>query len=181
MPPGAFIFIQTFIQCVTAVLDFQDVADIFGNKPRFAILGHNSNRGVLVDLYGFIHTIILPFCFVCRTAPCCPAVVVNEQKSCRERIEASLIYDSLENFKIEDINDKLIGLAVIYHSCIEAGLDPKYEFEYIASLSSYKFAKFLRDFIKRSPKDKSLKAFFLKSQRNINHEVEIFPSWTNSQ
>lgn len=109
------------------------------------------------------------------------ACSVNEQKSCRERIEASLIYDSLENFKIEDINDKLIGLAVIYHSCIEAGLDPKYEFEYIASLSSYKFAKFLRDFIKRSPKDKSLKAFFLKSQRNINHEVEIFPSWTNSQ
>ena len=32
-----FIFIQTFIQCVTAVLDFQDVADIFGNPSLVTI------------------------------------------------------------------------------------------------------------------------------------------------
>ncbi len=105
------------------------------------------------------------------------ACIYNEKRSSKDRILASLVYDAIEDFQEEDAKDKLVALAVIYHSCIAAGLDPNEEFEKVASLSSAKTAAFLRDFINRSQKDKSKKAFMLSSLKNKDGETEIFPSW----
>lgn len=101
------------------------------------------------------------------------ACTKNEQRPVRERISASLVYDAIEDFRDEDPRDKLVGLAVIYHSCLHAGLDPAEEFEKVASIASADMARLLRDFIGRRPEDKSLKAFMLKVVRNADGEAEI--------
>jgi hypothetical protein len=101
----------------------------------------------------------------------------NEKRSSRERILASLVYDAIENFREEDPRDKLVVLSVIYHSCLEVGLNPQNEFESIASISSEKVAIFFRDFIQRNPKNRSKEAFMLTTKKNSDGEIEIFPSW----
>ena len=72
------------------------------------------------------------------------------------------------------MREKLIGLAVIYHSCIAAGLEPQNEFEYAALLSSQKTANFFRDFISRKEADKSIQAFALTVCKNNEGETEIY-------
>jgi hypothetical protein len=101
----------------------------------------------------------------------------NEKRSCRERILASLVYDAIEDFREEGPRDKLVALSVIYHSCIEAGLNPQEEFESVASISSEKVANYFREFIQRNPEDKSKEAFMLKTKKNSDGETEILPSW----
>jgi hypothetical protein len=101
----------------------------------------------------------------------------NEKRSSRERILASLVYDAIEDFRGEGPRDKLVALSVIYHSCIEAGLNPQEEFESIASISSEKVANFFREFIQRNLEDKSKEAFMLTIKKNSDGETEIFPSW----
>jgi hypothetical protein len=103
----------------------------------------------------------------------------NEKRSSKERIIASLVYDAIENFRQEDFKDKLVAISVIYHSCIEAGFNPKDEFEFVASIASEKVARFLRDFLLRKKEDKSLEAFMLTTVKNLDGETEIFPSWMN--
>lgn len=98
----------------------------------------------------------------------------HEKHSCKERIRACLLYDSIEDLRGECLREKLIGLAVIYHSCIAAGLDPQDEFEYAASLSTQKTADFFRDFISRKEADKSIQAFALTVCKNNEEETEIY-------
>lgn len=98
----------------------------------------------------------------------------HEKHSCKEKIRASLLYDSIEDLRGECLREKLIGLAVIYHSCIAAGLDPQDEFEYAASLSTQKTADFFLDFISRKEKDKSIQAFALTVCKNSEGETEIY-------
>lgn len=98
----------------------------------------------------------------------------HEKYSCKEKIRASLLYDSIEGFWGEYLREKLIGLAVIYHSCIAAGFEPQDEFEYAASLSTEKTAGFFRDFISRKEKDKSIQAFALTVCKNNEGETEIY-------
>ena len=106
-----------------------------------------------------------PFRLACRQ---------HEKHSCKEKIRASLLYDSIEDLRGECLREKLIGLAVIYHSCIAAGLDPQDEFEYAASLSTQKTADFFRDFISRKEEDKSIQAFALTVCKNTEGETEIY-------
>lgn len=101
----------------------------------------------------------------------------NEKRSRQERILASLVYDSIEDLRDGDLRDRLVGISVIYHSCIEAGLNPEEEFEKVASISSEKTAIFLRNFIHRKPEDKSKEAFMLKTAKNSDGETEICPFW----
>lgn len=98
----------------------------------------------------------------------------HEKHSCKERIRACLLYDSIEDLRGECLREKLIGLAVIYHSCIAAGLEPQNEFEYAALLSSQKTANFFRDFISRKEADKSIQAFALTVCKNNEGETEIY-------
>lgn len=107
------------------------------------------------------------------------ACSINERYSPIEKIQASLIYDSIEDLRQEDVKDKLVALAVIYHSCLAAGLDPQRQFEEVALISSPKIAGLFRSFINRSVEDKSMEAFLLVAYQNADGETEIFPSWIN--
>lgn len=102
---------------------------------------------------------------------------INERYSPIDKIQASLVYDSIEDLRQEDPKDKLVALSVIYHSCIAAGIDPQAQFEEVALISSPKIALMLRDFIKRKDEDKSMEAFLLAAEKNSDGEIEIFPSW----
>ncbi len=86
---------------------------------------------------------------------------LNDALSSEERIKASLIYDSIEDFKY-DGRENLVGLCIAYHSALEANLDPKLLFEDVAKISSDRVAVFIRQFLSRTDEDRSLKAFLLK-------------------
>ena len=101
----------------------------------------------------------------------------NEKRSCRERILASLLYDSIQNLRYGDIRESLIGLAMLYHSCIIAKLNPREEFEYVASISSPQVEEFFLGFINRKPNEKSMKAFCLATKINSDGETELLAPW----
>ncbi|MGH8398255.1 MAG: hypothetical protein ACRETA_08435 [Gammaproteobacteria bacterium] len=101
------------------------------------------------------------------------ACVKNELHSSRNRVIALLVYESIENFKQVDPRDKLVALAVIYQSCLVAGINPDKLFEEVASISTLKSSVFFRDFIKRKTEDKSLEAFMLTRHKNADGEIEI--------
>lgn len=107
------------------------------------------------------------------------ACKINERYLPIEKIQASLIYDSIEDLRQEDVKDKLVALAVIYHSCIAAGIDPQKQFEEVALISSPKIANLFRGFINRSDENKSMEAFLLVAVQNSDGETEIYPSWMN--
>lgn len=104
----------------------------------------------------------------------------NETHTCRERAIALLAYEAIMDLRHSDPRDELMTLAVVYHGCLAVGIDPKNLFGEVASVSSPRTARFLRDFIKRSPEDKSLEAFMLIVEKNVNGESEIVPSWTKT-
>ncbi|MCX8511137.1 MAG: hypothetical protein ORN83_05205 [Chthoniobacteraceae bacterium] len=97
----------------------------------------------------------------------------NERYSCEERIMSTLVYDSIEDFKREEIREKLIVWAVVYHSCREIGMDPCEAFIQVAEISSPRTAQALLDFIKRLEVDKSMEAFGLSRKLNSDGESEI--------
>jgi hypothetical protein len=73
------------------------------------------------------------------------------------------------------IREKLVALAVIYHSCIFAGLDPIREFKMAAVIAPAGVCKMLQDFIERRQEDKSAEAFMLAVSKNRDGEMEIRP------
>jgi len=101
----------------------------------------------------------------------------NERYSCDERALAILIYDAIENAKKEDIREKLVGWALVYHSCLAAGIVPEELFKRAASVSSPGMAQMMTDFINRPKEYKSMKAFDLISRTNSDGETEFKPSW----
>ena len=105
------------------------------------------------------------------------ACLKNEKYSCVQRVLASLVYDAIENLKNEDSREKLVVWAVVYHSCIAAGLIPQELFKRVASVSSQEIARLMTDFIGRRIEDKSMEAFMLISKTNSDGETEILPSW----
>ena len=101
----------------------------------------------------------------------------NERYSCGERNLAILVYDAIENLKKEELREKLVGWANVYHCCLTAGIVPEELFRRAASVSSPRMAQMMMDFINRSKKDKSMEAFDLISRTNSDGETEIKPSW----
>jgi len=85
------------------------------------------------------------------------ACVASGERSCEERIRASLAYDSIENFQ-EDWRENLTSMCRIYHSAILAGMDPDGLFREIAALSSARGASMIIGFLERNEKDRSLEA-----------------------
>ena len=100
------------------------------------------------------------------------AVSLPGERTCEERIRASLIFDSIGEYKAPDFRETLIGFCLIYHSAIEIGLDPKKLFEEVAQISSPNFAIELKRFIDRSEEDKALEAFGLK--RIIEKDGKVY-------
>jgi hypothetical protein len=101
----------------------------------------------------------------------------NERYSCEERLLAALIYDAIENLKKEELREKLVGWANIYHCCLAAGMVPEKLFRRAASVSSQSMAELMTAFINRPKEAKSMKAFELISRTNSDGETEIKPSW----
>jgi len=80
------------------------------------------------------------------------------EPSCEERIRISLIYNAIEDFRM-DWRDNLVALCVSYHSALAVGLNADALFEEIAGLSSTRGADMIRSFVCREPELKSLAAF----------------------
>lgn len=97
----------------------------------------------------------------------------NEKWTCQERIEASLLYSVIAANSISDYREELIAMAVIYHSCVVAALNPYDIFRKIAEISDLKSREFFLGFLDRSEENKSLAAFFLKAKNNNDGEIEI--------
>jgi hypothetical protein len=100
----------------------------------------------------------------------------NERYSCDERILATLVYDAIENLKNEDLREVLIIWAVVYHSCLAAGIVPEELFRRAASVSSPNMAPLMMQFVNRPEEHKSMEAFKLISRTNSDGEIEIKPS-----
>lgn len=101
----------------------------------------------------------------------------NERYSCDARLLAALVYDAIENGKNEESREKLVAWAVVYHSCLAAGIVPEELFRRAASVSPPSIAQMMMDFINRPEEAKSIKAFELVSRTNADGETEIKPSW----
>ena len=101
----------------------------------------------------------------------------NERYTCEERIAATLIYDAIENFSSENIRDKLVAWAVVYHSCLAAGIVPEEQFSRVASIASPEVYQAMMDFVNRPREDKSMGAFMLVKRTNMDGETEILPLW----
>jgi len=101
----------------------------------------------------------------------------NERYSCDERLLAALVYDAIEDLKKEELREKLVGWANVYHCCLAAGVVPEELFRRAASVSSPSMAQMILDFINRPEEHKSMKAFDLISRTNSDGETEIKPSW----
>ena len=97
----------------------------------------------------------------------------NESYYPKDKIVALLAATSLQDLRDQDWRDELVGIAIIYHSCLLVKVSPKEVFEHVASASSPKTAKFIRDFYQRDQKDKSLEAFGLQIVMNPDGEKEL--------
>ena len=100
-----------------------------------------------------------------------------ERYSCDERLLAALVYDAIENGKNEEVREKLVGWANVYHCCLAVGIVPEELFRRAASVSSPSMAQMMIDFINRPEEAKSMKAFEFVSRTNSDGEIEIKPSW----
>jgi hypothetical protein len=109
------------------------------------------------------------------------ACSIGEQLSCRRRIEASLLYHVISANQALGGRERLVALAVIYHSCIFAGLDPIREFKVAAAIAPAGIHRMLEDFLERRDEDKSAEAFFLLVRKNRDGEIEIRPNWTSAK
>jgi hypothetical protein len=88
-----------------------------------------------------------------------------KDRSCEERIRASLIYASLMNH--DDYRDVLIWLALIYHSALKSGINAVVLFKEIADISSPIAASLIHSFINRDPNEKSLSAWCLAEEPSV--------------
>jgi hypothetical protein len=95
-----------------------------------------------------------------------------EERSCEERIRASLIFASLMNDY--DYRDVLWLLAPIYHSALKSGINADFLFDEISNISSPIAASLIHSFLKRNPNSKSLSACGLKEVPTIQG-VKIIP------
>lgn len=105
------------------------------------------------------------------------ACQAGEQHSSLDRIEASLVYYSLESSD-QNKRENLIAFCVIYNSCLFAGLNPEDIFNRVGKASGIEIESIFQSFLKRNAEDKSLDAFLLTSVKNKNGEIEIKTNWS---
>lgn len=86
------------------------------------------------------------------------------QRSCYERIRASLTYYAIVNFELdkEDFRQDFMGIAIYYHALREIGHDPAILFEETAQMACPDIARLLRRFITEKEENKSLDYFGIK-------------------
>lgn len=116
----------------------------------------------------------------------------NEMKSPTERIKASC-FSLLASWSHIDIRDWLVAIAVIYHSIIEAGMDPNVELRKVIAVSPSDIGGEINRFLLRASADRSLEALLLlrvktmtmksRSGRRICLRVNIMDNnyWPNGR
>lgn len=124
-------------------------------------IGHRESMRKKWD-YGYAWKFPNPFRLSCR---------IGERYDPLDRIEASLVYDSFEDAPLT--REHLVDLAIIYHSCKLAGIDPSVPFIKVAQASSENVALRLLGFLQLNDNGKSLEAFMLTPQKDKNGEWEI--------
>lgn len=112
--------------------------------------------------YGYAWKFPNPFRLACR---------IGEKYEPQQRIEASLAYESLEDSPLT--REHLVGLAIKFHSCLLAGIDPSIPFTKVARVSTDNVANRIIDFLHRPVDSLSLKAFMLTPRKDKNGEWEI--------
>lgn len=134
------------------ILDFDDRAEAFYMLVEYYKSASDNERESIRDSWDFNREWTFPDQEVL-------AIDLPNERSCEERIQASLILDSItEDFRI-DSRDTLVGFCPIYHSAIEVGLAPEKLFAEVAEISCSEFALLLQEFISRPDEGKSMKAF----------------------
>lgn len=103
------------------------------------------------------------------------ACTKGEQGSPHERIVATLVLNGLENRS--DSREEVLLFCVAYNACALAGLDADALLSTVARSLPDRAALALRDFVRRSPRDKALEAFLLVKKPNADGEIEIRPTW----
>ena len=109
---------------------------------------------------------------VCRLAS-----TKNEAYSPETRIRIILISSSITENHSYDPRDKLNGLAVVYHSCLAANIDPEKMFRSVASISTPKARKLLLNIIERPDDERSMKAFSIVRTDSDDGEIVIRVSY----
>ena len=109
---------------------------------------------------------------VCRLAS-----TKNEVDSPENRIRVFLVSFSITENDSYDIRDDLVGLAVVYHSCLAANIDPEKMFRSVADISTPKARKLLLNIIERSDNERSMKAFSIVRTDNEDGEIVIRVSY----
>ena len=101
----------------------------------------------------------------------------NDIVSPEIRIRTGLLYYSIAEKYSRDVRDDLMGIAICYHSCLAADIDPETMFRSVAEVSTPKVRKLLVDFIERSDENKSMKAFSLVRINGEDGDIVIKASW----
>jgi hypothetical protein len=99
----------------------------------------------------------------------------NEEFSTPEqRIKACLLYYSIDFRSCQiDIRDVMWQVAILYHTCIVAKLEPNIIFRSIAQISHPIVSSLLINFTERPEEQKSMKAFSLGKFTHDDGVVEI--------
>jgi hypothetical protein len=92
---------------------------------------------------------------------CRLASTIGEVESPETKIRAGLLFYSIGENDLRDIRDDTIGVAICYHSCLAANIDPEVMFRSVIDISTPKARKLLSDFLQRPDDRKSMKVFGL--------------------
>jgi hypothetical protein len=152
---------------IKEALDREDPKEAFACLARLYASATPDQREAIRQGWDFNRAWLLPDS---RTLAC----RLPGAPSCEERIRVSLIYNSIEDFRM-DFRDNLVALCAIYHSALAIGLDADALFEEIARLSSTRGADMIRSFAGREPVLKSLEAFGW--ERVDTADGVIFKGW----
>ena len=101
----------------------------------------------------------------------------NEDGSPEISIRTGLLYYSITEKESRDVRDDLMGIAICYHCCLAAAIEPNEMFRSVAEVSTPKVRKLLIDFIKRPDDSKSMDAFSLVRIDGENGDIVMKASW----
>ncbi|MDR1291218.1 MAG: hypothetical protein LBK06_08455 [Planctomycetaceae bacterium] len=102
------------------------------------------------------------------------ASTIGETSTPKQRIQARLVYLSLNKDFCYDTRDIILHLAVIYHSILEADFDPNILFNEIAVVSCPIVRDEILKFLERPEYHKSKQAFLVEKSIDKNGIIEIY-------
>jgi hypothetical protein len=100
--------------------------------------------------------------------------ITDEFSTPEQKIMACLLYYSIDfRYSQVDIREVIWQVAILYHTCIAAKLEPDIIFRSIASISLPEISRLLISFIERPEEQKSMKAFSLGKFIHDDGAIEI--------